>query len=121
MPVITTQDLTAYGTTGGRTSIGSSIAMRKRLAGVRGEHAAGLGQAAAATVSLHEPLACGSLEQSQVRACARLTDPDRAGRARDAPLPFELDEQAQPGRIPQQRERAIGSADTRHRHFRLAR
>ena len=86
---------------------------RERLACVRGEHAPGLGQPAAAAVSLDEPLAGGGLEKAQVLARARLPDPDRARGGRDASLPLELDEQPQARRVPEERERAIGQGDDR--------
>ena len=94
---------------------------RERLARVRREDAAGFRQAAAAAVSLDQPLPGRGLEQTEVGAGARLPDTDRARRPRDAPLPLELDEQPEPGRVPEEGERAIGGADGRHCHFRLAR
>ena len=51
---------------------------RERLARVGGEHTPGLRQLAAAAVSLDEPLPGGRLEEAQMLARARLSDPDRA-------------------------------------------
>ena len=94
---------------------------RERLARVRGEHAAGLGQLAAASVSLDEPLTGGRLEKSQVLAGARLSDPDRARGRGEASLPLKLNEQPQTRGVPEERESAIGRNDAYYRDFRLAR
>ena len=94
---------------------------RERLACVRGEHAPGLGQLAAAAVSLDEPLAGGGLEQAQVLARARLSDADGPGGGGNASLPLQLDEQAKTRGVPEERKRAIGRSDTHHRNIRLAR
>ena len=94
---------------------------RERLARARGKHTARLGQAAAATVPLDEPLSSGGLEQAQVLARARLSDPDRPRRSRDASRRLDLDEQPEAGGVPEERERGIGHDDARYRDFRLAR
>lgn len=91
------------------------------LARVRCKNAPRVGELAAAPVAFDEPLACSRLEKAEVLARARLPDSDRPRCAGDAPLPIELNEEAKPRGVPQQRERAIGNADTHYRQFRLAR
>ena len=71
------------------------------MGGAAGEHLAGFGQAAAASGSLDEPLAGGGFEQAEVLTCARLSDPDRGGRGREAAVPLDLDEQAHACGVPQ--------------------
>jgi hypothetical protein len=67
---------------------------RQRLRGMAGEDRAGLGEPAATAAALDETLAGRALEHVDVLAGSRLTDPDRARRARDASRPLDLDEQA---------------------------
>ena len=58
---------------------------RERLRSAARENPPGLRQPAAATVALDEPLPRRELEQAQVLAHARLTDPDRSGCGRERP------------------------------------
>ena len=54
-------------------------------------------------------------------ARGRLADADRAGGGRRrCPARLDLDQQAQAGGVPDERERAIGHGDTSHRNIRLA-
>ena len=78
----------------------------ERLGGTGGEHAPGVGQAAAATRALDQPLAGGGLEQSQVLARARLADPDRGCRGGDASLPLDFDQEAHASGVPELAEGA---------------
>ena len=93
---------------------------RECLTGPRGEQTARLGQAAAAAISLDEPLSGRCLEQAQVLACRRLPDPYGPRGRRDGSLPLDLDKEAKTGCIPEQRERSIGHDDERYRKIRLA-
>jgi hypothetical protein len=94
---------------------------RQRLSGVGCQHPSRFGQAADPSVSLHEALPCGGFEQAKVLARRRLPDAHRPRGGRDAALPVELDEQPHPRRVPKQRKRRIGHADTSYRRLRLAR
>jgi hypothetical protein len=67
----------------------------KRLACARSKHTPGLGQAAAAAVSLDEPLPRRGFEQAQVLARARLSDADRLRCSRHAFPALDLDKQTQ--------------------------
>ena len=59
------------------------------------------------------------LEQAQMLARGRLTDADRAGCGGHRALPVDLDEQTEPGGVPEERERCIGQGDGRYRKIRL--
>ena len=92
----------------------------ERLARPRGEQAARLGEPAAAPVALDQALPRRGLEQAQVLARGRLADADAACSCRHSSLPLDLDEQTEPGGVPEERERCIGQGDGRYRKIRLA-
>ena len=83
-------------------SSSSALARLASACAARGrEDLACLGQAAATSAALDEPLARCGLEQAEMLAGARLPDPDRPRGRRDAAAPSDLDEQAHPRRVPE--------------------
>ena len=71
------------------------------LGGAGGEDLPGLGQVTAAAAAFDESLSGCGLEQAEMLARARLADPDRGGRGRDAALALDLDQQAHASRVPE--------------------
>jgi hypothetical protein len=108
--------------TGERAQLFLSCLQRcKCLARSGGEQAAGLGEAAGQR--LVERNGRGSrrrLEQAHVLTCGRLPDPDASRGRRNGSLALDLDEQAEAGGVPEERERCIGHNDDRYRKIRLA-
>jgi hypothetical protein len=94
---------------------------RQRFGRMVREDAARLRQAAPPPVPLDQALAGRGFEQSEVCARRRLSDPDRLRSGGDASRPLDLDEETEPCRVPEQRERAIGQDDTTYWEVRLAR
>jgi hypothetical protein len=92
----------------------------ERFPRTKSEQAAGFSEAAPTPVALDEPLPSSSLEQAQVFARTWLTDSDAPRSRRDSPLPFDFDEQAKPGGVPEKRKRCIGHNDDWYRKIRLA-
>jgi hypothetical protein len=98
----------------------ASLQGRECFARAGGKHAPGLGETAAATVSLDQTLPRCRLEETHVLACGRLPDPNPPRSCRDGPLLLDLDEQPQAGGVPEKRKRCIGHDDDPYRKIRLA-